>query len=101
MMKVSAKQKILRFIGHQNRLRGRDRILRAFSHPDYQKSSPFETEFFGRRYSGNMNNFIDWSVFYYGAFALHELRLLATIADALRARGNPVNFFDVGANIGH
>ncbi|WP_433967598.1 FkbM family methyltransferase [Tunturiibacter gelidiferens] len=48
-----------------------------------------------------MANFIDWSVFYYGAFQLHEVRLLGAIADALRATGKPVNFFDVGANIGH
>src|SRR6185369_5603678 len=43
----------------------------------------------------------DWCVFYYGAFQVHELRLLAAIADRLRAEGKPVNFFDVGANIGH
>jgi len=95
------KQEILRFVGHQQWLRGRDRVLRAFSHPDHQKSHPFETDFFGHSYSGNLANFIDWNVFYYGAFQLHEIRLLGAIADALRAGGKPVNFFDVGANIGH
>src|SRR5262249_23395695 len=100
-MEISLKQQALRFIGHQQWLRGRDRILRAFSHPDHQESLAFETDFFGRTYSGNMNNFIDWTVFYYGAFNIQELRLLAELADALRAQGKPVNFFDVGANIGH
>jgi FkbM family methyltransferase len=100
-MQISLKQKALRAIGHQPWLRGRDRILRAFSHPDHQESHPFETDFFGLAYSGNMNNFIDWTVFYYGAFAVDELRLLAALADALRAQGKPVNFYDVGANIGH
>ncbi len=95
------KQEILRFVGRQQWLRGRDRILRAFAHPDRQKSHPFETPFFGHSYSGNLANFIDWNVFYYGAFQLHEIRLLAAIADTLRASGKPVNFFDVGANIGH
>jgi FkbM family methyltransferase len=95
------KQQLLRFVGRQHWLRGRDRILRTFSHPDHQESHPFHTDFFGKSYSGNMANFIDWSVFYYGAFQLHEVRLLAAIADALRASGKPVNFFDVGANIGH
>jgi FkbM family methyltransferase len=95
------KQQLLRFVGRQHWLRGRDRILRTFSHPDHQKSHPFNTDFFGKSYSGNMANFIDWSVFYYGAFQLHEVRLLAAIADALRTTGKPVNFFDVGANIGH
>jgi FkbM family methyltransferase len=46
-------------------------------------------------------NFIDWTVFYYGAYSVNELRLLAALADALRAHGKPVSFFDVGANIGH
>jgi FkbM family methyltransferase len=95
------KQQILRLVGHQQWLRGRDRVLRAFSHPDHQRSHPFETDFFGHSYSGNLANFIDWNVFYYGAFQLHEIRLLGAIADALRAGGKPVNFFDVGANIGH
>jgi FkbM family methyltransferase len=88
-------------IGHRHWLRGRDRILRAFSHPDRQKPHPFETEFFGIAYTGNMANFIDWTVFYYGAYSINELRLLGALADALRAQGKPVNFFDVGANIGH
>jgi FkbM family methyltransferase len=100
-MELSAKQQILRRIGHQNWLRGRDRILRAFSHPENQQPFTFEIDFFGQSYTGNLTNFIDWTVFYYGAFNVHELRLLADIATALRAKGQPVNFFDVGANIGH
>jgi FkbM family methyltransferase len=100
-MSVSTKDRILRTLAHQDWLRGRDRVLRAFSDPDHQASRPFEADFFGQSYSGNMNNFIDWSVFYYGAFAGHELQLLGALADALRAKGKPVNFFDVGANIGH
>jgi FkbM family methyltransferase len=82
-------------------LRGRDRVLRFFANPDTHPSEPFETAFFGLTYAGNLNNFIDWTAFYYGAFALNELRLLADLAAGLRARGGPVNFFDVGANIGH
>jgi FkbM family methyltransferase len=100
-MASSMKQELLRFVGRQQWLRGRDRLLRAFSHPDYQKSHYFETDFFGHTYSGNLTNWIDWNVFYYGAFAIQELRLLAAIADALRAQGKPVNFYDIGANIGH
>jgi FkbM family methyltransferase len=100
-MALSTKQNLLRFLGHQQWLRGRDRVLRAFSHPDRQASQPFETDFFGQSYTGNMANFIDWTVFYYGSFAGHELQLLGGIADALRARDGQVNFYDVGANIGH
>jgi FkbM family methyltransferase len=99
-MQGTAKQRMLRRIGHLQWLRGRDRVLRAFSHPDRQKPQPFEVDFFGLPYSGNMANFIDWTVYYYGAFAANELRLLAALASALRAQGKPVNFYDVGANIG-
>ena len=42
------KQQMLRLVGRQQWLRGRDRILRAFSHPDHQKPYSFETDFFGR-----------------------------------------------------
>jgi FkbM family methyltransferase len=100
-MQQPIKQQVLRLLGHQHWLRGRDRILRRFSHPDHQRSESFNTEFFGKSYTGNLANYIDWSVFYYGAFQLHELRLLADVADALRSWGKPINFFDVGANIGH
>jgi FkbM family methyltransferase len=99
-MEMSLKQRTLQAIGHQSWLRGRDRILRFFSNPDTHKSQPFETDFFGIPYTGNMANFIDWTVFYYGGFAVNELRLLGALADALRAQGKPVNFYDVGANIG-
>jgi FkbM family methyltransferase len=100
-MGISARDRVLRALGRQDWLRGRDRIIRAFSHPDRQESRFFEVDFFGKPYSGNMNNFIDWSVFYYGAFAGHELLLLGALGDALRAQGKPVNFYDVGANVGH
>jgi len=100
-MEITPKQQALRFIGHQQWLRGRDRILRAFVHPDRQKPFAFETDFFGKVYSGNLTNFIDWTVFYYGAFNIQELLLLAELASALRAQGKTINFFDVGANIGH
>lgn len=100
-MQLSSGQQLLRTVGHMRWLRGRDRILRAFSHPDHRESFPFEVPFFGRSYSGNLTNFIDWNVFYYGAFAPHELELLGALANVLRSQGKPVNFFDVGANIGH
>ena len=99
-MGVSAKDRVLRVLGRQDWLRGRDRIIRAFSHPERQESRFFEVDFFGESYSGNMRNFIDWCVFYYGSFSGYELLLLGALADALRAQGKPVNFYDVGANIG-
>jgi FkbM family methyltransferase len=100
-MAVTLGQQALRMLARRRWLRGRDRVLRLFANPDTHPPCPFEADFFGTAYTGNLNNFIDWTVFYYGAFALNELRLLADLAAGLRARGGPVNFFDVGANIGH
>jgi FkbM family methyltransferase len=46
-------------------------------------------------YTGNLNNYIDWHVFYYGAYEQPELDMLGTLlhTDAV--------VFDVGANVGN
>ncbi len=98
---MTIKNRLLRQIGHQTWLSGRDRIIRLFSHPDRQKPYLFRTDFFGSLYTGNLQNFIDWTVFYYGSFQKHELLLLRDLAQVLRAKAKPVYFYDVGANIGH
>lgn len=89
----------LRSIGHAQWLRFgvRDRVIRYFHHPDSCASESFEVDFFGARYEGNFDTFLDWNVYYYGAYAREELRL---IADFLDQKTNSV-FLDVGANIGH
>ncbi len=62
--------------------------------PDYA----FEKNFYGLRYAGNLQNTIDFSVFYYGAF---EKPLLYFLRDCLAAVQNPPAVFcDIGANIG-
>jgi tRNA G46 methylase TrmB len=90
---------VLRFLGHQKYLRFgiRDRIIRQFHNPDTSESEEFIVPFFGARYRGNFDTFIDWSVYYYGAYSLEELRL---IEDFLEPVSDPI-FLDVGANVGH
>lgn len=90
---------LLRTLGHLNRLRFglRDRIIRALHNPDTCASEAFKVPFFGGVYSGDFDTFIDWSVYYYGAYAREELRLLD---DILRTLEDPV-VLDVGANVGH
>lgn len=90
----------LRLLGEQGWLRGRERVIRLFVDPDHQQPVPFETTFYGLPYVGRMDNFIDWHVRYFGAFAPQELQLLGEIGDGLRQRGGEVNFFDIGANTG-
>jgi FkbM family methyltransferase len=66
-------------------------------------SAPFETDFFGLRYQGNLNNGIEFALYYYGAF---EKPLLFFLRDSLlclcpdAAERQRSVFFDIGANIG-
>ena len=95
--------RLLRVLGHQHWLRrGRDRLLRRICNPDRAPALEFVVPFFGKIYPGRLDNFIDWSVFHYGAYARHELLLLADLATALRPLKNGrLAFFDVGANVGN
>ena len=69
-------------------------ICRTGDAPDY----PFSTDFFGLQYNGNLQNNIDFSVFYYGAF---EKPLLFFMQDCLAVINHPPAVFcDIGANIG-
>jgi FkbM family methyltransferase len=69
-------------------------ICRHGDAPDH----PFETDFYGLRYRGNLRNTIDFSVYYYGAF---EKPLLFFLRDCLTAiHRSPTVFCDIGANIG-
>lgn len=92
-------RKILRAFASINWLRFgvKDRIIRLMHNPDTCESEDFVVDFFGAKYEGNFDTFIDWSVFYYGAYAREELRL---IGDFLPTLVKPV-FMDIGANIGH
>ena len=95
--------RVLRWLGHQNWApRGTDRILRALHHPDSGQHVPFEVDFFGKRYRGDLAHYIDWLVFSYGAAPHCELSLLSAVAAYLRGqRPGPIQFIDVGANVGH
>lgn len=90
---------MLRVLGHIEWLRFgvRDRIIRFSHNPDTCGAGDFVVPFFGATYSGNFNTFLDWSVYYYGAYAREELRLFE---DFLRTISDPV-VLDVGANVGH
>lgn len=92
-------RKLLRKLGHAEFLRFgvRDRILRFFHNPDLAESEEFCIDFFGMKYRGNFNCFLDWSVFYYGAYAKDELRILEDLIN--KARGSTI--LDIGANVGH
>ncbi|MCB1701870.1 MAG: FkbM family methyltransferase [Pseudomonadales bacterium] len=69
-------------------------LARRGSAPDF----PFVTDFFGLEYHGNLNNNIDFNIWFYGAF---EKPLLFFLRDTLRRLpGERPVFIDVGANVG-
>ncbi len=90
---------LLRVLGHQEYLRFgvRDRIIRFFHSPDKKQEERFETHFFGSIYPGNFNTFLDWSVYYYGAYAKEELLLMRDFLHPIKG----AVVVDVGANVGH
>ena len=90
--------RFLRLLGSQNWLRFgiRYRVINQFCNPESVDSIEFVTDFFGLKYKGNLNSYIDWSVFFFGAYEREKLLLLR---DLVNARPNPV-FFDIGANVG-
>jgi FkbM family methyltransferase len=90
---------LLRIFGHAEwiRLGVRSRIISFFHNPNKPINKNFIVSFYGHKYAGCFDTYIDWSVFYYGAYARQELRLIEHL---LRQIKDPV-FLDVGANIGH
>jgi len=95
--------KLLRWLGRQTWLpRGQDLLLRMLCDPQTAPHFFFEIDFFGQRYRGDLAHYIDWVVFCYGAAPYSEVSLLKEVVAELRSRRcSPVNFFDVGANVGH
>lgn len=92
----------LRYIGHQHWIpRGRERFIRLFADPDRLIDHPFSVDFFGATYNGNLNNLVDWHVYFYGAYSYQELFLLRDVCDGLNKSGRAPTFYDVGANVGH
>tara|TARA_B100000965_G_C19564736_1_gene746258 strand:+ start:411 stop:1301 length:891 start_codon:yes stop_codon:yes gene_type:complete len=88
----------LRGIGHLTWLREglRVKLIRLFYDYDKIKSKEFEIDYFGNIFIGNLNSFIDWRVFFLGAYEKQELEFLKSIIEKII---DPV-FIDIGANIG-
>ncbi len=74
----------------------KDRLARFFHNPNKAKGV-FEVDFYGLRYVGDFGNFIDWSTYYFGAYAENELQFFA---DVLKNKPDAV-VLDIGGNIGH
>lgn len=96
---MPALDRALRWFAHQRWLRYglRNRVLRAIRHPERAQARRFEVPFAGFVYEGRMDRWIDWIVYYFGAYELDELELMRRL---LATRKDPVAL-DIGANVGH
>ena len=91
--------KLCRIIGH-TRLLGVNRLLWKAGKLSRQVDTEFEIDFDGRRYRGNLDDFIDRHIYFTGAYAPAELGFLDQAARALRNTQAEVTFIDIGANCG-
>lgn len=57
----------------------------------------YNCKLFGYSYHGDLSNFIDWTIYFYGSY---ERSILSLLADAARVRGPGSVFLDIGANVG-
>lgn len=98
-----ARLRLVRWLGHQKWIpKGQDRLLRMLLHPETCAPFLFEVDFFGKKYRGDLAQFYDWLVFCYGCAAANELTLMEAVAAELRkTRTGPLQFVDVGGNVGH
>jgi FkbM family methyltransferase len=88
----------LRLLAHVDWLPmgARHRLVSLFCRSEYSSSLSFEVDFFGFRYPGDLRCFLDWHVYFFGAY---EKPTLFFLRDLLHEKGGEV-FVDIGANVG-
>ncbi|RYF77382.1 MAG: FkbM family methyltransferase [Cytophagaceae bacterium] len=97
---MNLSRSVARWLGHRHHLRFaiKHRVLTALHNPNKASGELFTTQFFGLTYHGRFNSYIDWCIYYMGAYARHELLFLKTVAQQLSTASV---FIDVGANVGN
>ncbi|MDF3075615.1 MAG: hypothetical protein K0S54_3282, partial [Alphaproteobacteria bacterium] len=75
----------------------RDRALRLLFPPQHRHDHAFVCTVGRARYAGNLDNYVDWSIFFYGQYERYLLDFIALVLPQLGSR--PV-FWDIGANSG-
>ena len=98
LLKDTLKLRLLRYFGRREWIRYgvRFAVLRRFWDPYTPHVQTFELGFFDLRYQGDFECYLDWYVYFFGAYEKEELYLLR---DLITGHPDPV-FVDVGANIG-
>jgi FkbM family methyltransferase len=99
---VDRKYRIARWLGHQYWLRGRGCLIASLVSPEERTGQRFDVDFFGHRYHGLLDDFIDRHVYLHGGWEVHVLALMSQLASAQRKMmRDPLTYVDVGANTGH
>lgn len=90
---------ILRRIGHAGFLPFglRNRIIRRFVNSRDKQSRPFTASFNGFTYRGDLNDSIDWHVYFFKEYESGYIRFLQKLAQQF----TDTVFWDIGANVGH
>jgi FkbM family methyltransferase len=60
----------------------------------------FTVDFFGLKYKGELSEYVDRHIFFFGSYSPAELRFLRRATEMLRANRSNITFADVGANVG-
>ena len=82
-------------------LRFKKTAYKILTKPGEVQDAPFEKDFYGLKYQGNLSNNIEFNIFYYGAFEKPLLFFLQNTMNNLTAADPSQSvFFDVGANTG-
>jgi len=93
---------LLRQVGrHTGFIGRRGRLFEAIAPHQRMAPTPFNVEFYGKRYAGDLSNWIDWHVYFMGAYSPSELAFMKRAAETVRQARGGVTYVDVGANVGH
>ncbi len=98
LLKDSLKLRLLRWFGRREWIRYgvRFAVLRRFWDPYTPRVQTFELNFFSLQYQGDFECYLDWYVYFFGAYEKEELYLLRDLAQGC----SDAVFVDIGANIG-
>ena len=90
LLKDTLKLRLLRYFGRREWIRYgvRFAVLRRFWDPYTPRVQTFELGFFDLRYQGDFECYLDWYVYFFGAYEKEELYLLR---DLITGHPDPVN----------
>lgn len=79
----------------------RFRLARIWFEPTINNNDQFCVDFYTFKYPGRLSNYIDWSVFFFGAYEQKDLDTCIRLIKKLKLDRQSCTVYDVGANIGH